>query len=181
MSALFPGVEPSTVLKGKQFVARTGLVALGAAFEMLSVHSEEMRQEIEDWEEGTVYSLGILPQGPEIAVRKAHGKIEYLGQGAHGASVRLLFKSIDGALLVLTGLQAVHVAASERRAVVVHGPVDLAVQFNRGIMLVIKFLFPAVMLKGLTKRMPEFSKRDLRTKARLYATIGPSLIGKLSR
>lgn len=180
MSAALPGIDASTLFKGKSFVARAALVALGVAFEDLSKRSEEMRREIADWEDGHTFALGVLPRGPSIAVRKEADRLIYLGQGEHDASLKILFRNVDSALLVLTGMLPAHTAFAERRAIV-HGALDQAMQANRAMALVVKFLFPGIMLKSLTKRMPEFSSADLKVKARLYATIVPALIANFSK
>ncbi|MBI4704437.1 MAG: hypothetical protein HY744_25320 [Deltaproteobacteria bacterium] len=172
--------HPLQTYAAKRLVAGTALVALGVAFEMLSEHSAEMRREIGDWEEGRTFALGVLPEGPSIAVRKQGGRLVYLGRGDHEAPLRILFKNIDSALLVLTGLLAAHTAFAERRAVV-HGAIDDVMAANRAMAVVVKFLFPGFMLGSLTKRVPVFSRDELKLKARLYATIGPALVRGFSR
>jgi len=166
--------RPWLTHKAKVAAATTGLVALGVAFEILSRHSPEMRREIADWEEGRTFALGVLPAGPIVAVRKQGGRLVYLGRGDHGAPLRVLFKNLDSALRVLMGLLSAHMAFAEHRAIV-HGSIDETMQANRAMAIVVKFLFPGVMLGSLTKRMPELTRRDLALKARLYATIGPAL------
>jgi hypothetical protein len=166
--------------KAKVAVATTGLVALGVAFEILSRHSAEMRREIEPWSEGRTFALGVLPAGPSIAVRKQHGRLEYLGRGDHGAPLRILFKNVDSALGVLTGLMSAHQAFAEHR-ILVHGPIDETVQANRAMAIVVKFLFPSVMLGSLTKRKPVFTRQELLLKARLYATLGPALVRSIAK
>ena len=60
----------SASFKAKELVVKTSLLALGLCFEMVSRHSREMQDELGDWEEGRVVSLGVLPEGPSMAVRK---------------------------------------------------------------------------------------------------------------
>jgi hypothetical protein len=161
--------------QAKAAVATTGLVALGVAFEILSRHSAEMRREIEPWSDGRCFSLGVLPFGPSIAVRKERGQLCFLGSGDHGAPLRILFKNLDSALLLLTGQMAAHTAFAEHR-VLVHGPLDETVQANRAMAIVVKYLFPGFMLTSLTKRKPVLTRQELATKARLYAMLGPALL-----
>jgi hypothetical protein len=161
--------------QAKAAVAATALVALGVAFEILSRHSAEMRGEIERWGEGRCFSLGVLPFGPSVAIRKEGGQLRFLGRGDHGAQLRILFKNMDSALLLLTGQMAAHTAFAEHR-VLVHGPIDETVQANRAMAIVVKYLFPGFMLGSLTKRKPVLTRRELALKARLYATLGPALM-----
>ncbi len=176
MIAALPAIDPAATYKAKAFVAGTALMALGVCFEFLSEHCPAMQEEIADWEQGRCFAMGIMPNGPAIAVRKEGAKLTYLGRGDHGAPIKILFKNVDGALLVLTGQIAAYTAFAESRAIV-HGPLDVVVEANRAMGLVVKFLFPAILLKSLTKRMPDFSRADLLLKARLYAMLVP-LIAK---
>jgi hypothetical protein len=166
--------------QAKAALATTGLMALGVAFEILSRHSAEMRREIEPWTEGRTFSLGVLPAGPAIAVRKEHGRLCYLGRGDHGAALRILFKNLDSALLVLTGQMAAHTAFAEHR-ILVHGPLDETVQANRAMAVVVKFLFPGFMLGPLTKRKPVLSPEELALKAWLYVALGPALMRGIAK
>ena len=166
--------------KAKVGVATTGLVALGVAFEILSHHSAEMRREIEPWREGHTFSLGVLPSGPTIAVRKEGALLRFLGRGDHGAPLRILFKNLDSALLVLTGQLASHIAFAEHR-ILVHGPLDETVQANRAMAIVVKYLFPGFMLGSLTKRKPVLTRQELVLKARLYATLTPALVRGIAK
>ena len=178
ISSTLPNVAKMSYL-GKTALAKTGLVALGVAFEILSQHSDEMRAEIADWDEGRTIALGVLPAGPTVAVRKAGGKLEYLGSGMRDATVRILFKNLDCALLVLLGTVPAHVGFAEHRAVV-HGAIDETMQANRAMVIVVKYLFPGFMLRSLMKRMPTFNRQQLALKARLYATIAPALVRGLT-
>jgi len=161
-------------------MAGSALVLLGVAFELLSERSEEMKQELLDWEQGRTLALGVLPHGPSMAVRKEGRRLRYLGRGDHGAALKILFKNVDSALLVLLGLLPSHIAFAERRAIV-HGPLYKVMEANRAMSLVVKFLFPGIMLKTLTKRMPEFSSADLLLKAQMYATIMPAVVKSFSK
>jgi hypothetical protein len=166
--------------KAKVAVAATGLVALGVAFEILSRHSAEMQREIEPWNDGRTFSLGVLPAGPAIAVRKEAGRLIFLGRGEHDAPLRILFKTLDSALLVLTGQMASHTAFAEHR-ILVHGPIDETAQANRAMAIVVKYLFPGVMLGSLTKRKPMLTRQELALKARLYATLTPALVRGIAK
>ena len=77
----------SFLYRSKVVVVRTLLLALGVAFEMLSKRSREMKDEIEDWEDGRVLCLGVLPAGPSMAVRKENGALHYIGKGHHDTAI----------------------------------------------------------------------------------------------
>jgi hypothetical protein len=178
MSMALPTFNPAWTHRAKSAVANTALLALGVAFEILSRDCDEMRQEIASWEEGRTFALGVLPNGPAIAVRKQGDRLVLLGRGDHRAPLRVLFKNVDAALLVLTGLLSAHMAFAESRAIV-HGPLDETMQTNRAMAIVVKFLFPGPMLGALLKRKPTFSPEERRVKALFYAKLGPALAARL--
>ena len=93
----------SAVFKAKQMVVKTALLALGVAFEMVSKGSRELQDEIEDWEEGRILKLGVLPDGPALSVRKEGGRLVYLGSGDYNAGLNIYFKNMDCAFMVLSG------------------------------------------------------------------------------
>jgi hypothetical protein len=175
-----PNWNPAWTYRAKATVASTALVALGVAFEILSRDSDEMRREIADWEDGRTFALGVLPNGPAVAVRKVRDRLTLLGRGDQGATLKVLFKNVDSALLVLTGLLSAHQAFAENRAIV-HGPLDETMQANRAMAIVVKFLFPGLMLGNLLKRKPVFTRDEMLLKARFYAKLVPALAAKLAR
>ncbi len=177
MAVSLDELMPRLQHQAKLGVARTALVALGVGFEFLSRHSEEMQREIADWEEGRTLAIGVLPRGPRVTIRKGGRQLEMLGGDAYhadGAELKVMFKNVDAALLVLTGRIGAHTAFAEHRALV-HGEIAKAMQANRAMAIVVKYLFPGVMLRSITRRMPVFSASELLLKARLYAVIGPFL------
>lgn len=179
MSLSLPSLPAARTHRAKAAVAATALAALGVAFEILSAHCQEMQRELADWTEGRTFALGVLPDGPTIAVRKQGERLVFLGRGDRGAPLQVLFKNVDVALLVLCGLLSSHQAFAEHR-MVVYGPLDETVQANRAMAIVVKYLFPAPMLRTLFKRPPTFSRAELALKARLYLTIGPALARRLA-
>jgi len=180
MTVSLPRIDSGTSYQAKRVVVETGLLALGVAYELLSKHSAEMKQEIADWQEGQTFSLGVLPRGPIATVRKQHGRLVYLGRGDHQAPLAIWIKNIDSAALLLTGMCSPHMAFAERR-VIVHGPVDQSMQMYRTMLIVEKFLFPKILLERITKRLPEFTRQDLLLKARLYASLAPLLLARSRR
>ena len=81
---------------------------------------------------------------------------------------------MDSAFLVMTAQIGAHTAFAEHRAVV-HGSLSDVMEVNRAMAIVLKYLFPGVLLKRVMKRMPTFTREELLVKARLYGRIGPAL------
>ncbi|HUT56056.1 MAG TPA: hypothetical protein VM658_21880 [bacterium] len=164
----------SGAFKAKKMVVQTSLLLLGVAFELVSKHCKDMQDELSGWDAGRVLALGVLPDGPFIAVRKELDHLVYLGKGDHGARIKILFKNIDAALVMLTGQVGAHTGFAEHRAIV-HGSINEAMQANRAMALVTKFLFPGIWLKYITKRPPKMSLSDYKTYFLVTALIGPTL------
>jgi len=175
-------MEGSTGSKGlslgfrtKRSVVRTSLLALGTAFEIVSKSCPELQAELSGWEEGRTVSMGVLPDGPAMAVRKESNHVNYLGQGEHAATLKFLFKNMDSAFLVLTGQLGSDQSFAEHRAIV-HGSLDQAMQANRALAMVQKFLMPGLILKKTMKRPPKLRGQDWAVYAKLMLTLTPALL-----
>jgi hypothetical protein len=164
----------SGAYKVKKMVVQTSLLLLGVAFELVSKYCQDMQDELKDWDAGRVLALGVLPDGPFIAVRKELDQLKYLGKGEHGAKVKIIFKNMDAAVIMLTGQVGAHTGFAEHRAIV-HGSLNEAMQANRAMALVVKFLFPGILLKRITKRPPRMSLADYKTYFLVTAMIGPAM------
>jgi hypothetical protein len=170
----------SIMFKGKQMVCKISLILLGVAFEYLSKHCDEMKKEVSDIEDGLVFSLGFLSGDPAVAIKVENGELKYLGQGTQGATLKFLFKNVDTALPMFLGLLGSDVAFAEHR-LVLHGSLFQAGQVNRCMAIVVKYLFPGIMLSGITKRKPKMDASEILLKVRVNALIGPLLAMNISK
>ena len=164
----------------KRSVVRTSLLALGTAFEMVSKNCPELQAELAAWEEGRTVSMGVLPDGPAMALRKESDHVNYLGQGDHGATLKFLFKNMDSAFTVLTGQIGSDQAFAEHRAIV-HGSLSEAMEMNRALALVQKYLMPGLILNKTMKRPPQMSGPDWMIYTKLMLTLTPSLVMNWSK
>jgi sirohydrochlorin ferrochelatase len=166
--------------RAKRVVVRTSLLALGVAFEMVSKHSTELKNEIADWEDGRIFSLGVLPDGPVISLRKQGNRIRYLGRGQEDAEIKFLFKNIDSALLLTTSKMGAHTAFAQHRSVV-HGNIAKAVEVSRAMSIVQSFVVPGFVLKRTSKRPPKLTPAQLLLKARVMATLAIGILINIGR
>lgn len=164
----------STAYKLKKSVVSTSLLALATAFEIVSKYSPELKAELADWEDGRVFSLGVLPDGPAITLKKMGDKIRYIGKGVKDPHLAIYFKNLDSALLPLTGQMGAHTAFAQHRAIL-HGNVADAMQINRAMAIVQNYLMPGIILKKICKRAPKLTGKQLLLKARVMATLGLGL------
>lgn len=170
----------SVSYKAKRVVARMSLLALGVAFEMASKHSVELQSELADWEDGRVFSLGVLPDGPSVSLRKQGDRIQYLGSGQDDAEIKILFKSIDSALLMVTCRMGSHTAFAQHRSIV-HGNIAKAVQISRAMSIVQLFVAPGFVLKKICKQPPKLSPAQLLLKARILTTLPIAVLVAMRR
>ena len=167
------GLSPS--YRKKKAVVSTALLALGVAIDIVSRHSPELKKEIADWEDGRVFSLGVLPDGPAISLRKEADRIRYLGKGYKDPKLRFLFKNIDCALLQVTGKMGAHTAYAQHRAIL-HGNLVEGVQTSRALSIVQTYLSPGVALKKTMKRPPKLTPAQLLIKVRVMATLPVAML-----
>jgi hypothetical protein len=170
----------STAYKVKEFYCQTTLKALGTAFELVSKWDPELQDEIADWEENLVFSMGILPNGPYMTAQREGRRVRYLGLGEKNPSVSILFKNMDSALMSFTGQIGTPGLAAQRRFLV-KGSVSESIKVARGLEIVQKFLFPSIILNKIFKNPPRYSYEQLLTKAKVYAAIGPAIAMNYSK
>lgn len=154
----------------KRAIVRSSLLALGVAFETVSKHDRGLKAEIAQWEDGRVFSLGVLPDGPAVTLRKSGDRVRYLGQGDGQSQLRILFKNVDAALPPLTGQMGSHTAFVQHRAIL-HGNVAEAMQTSRAIDMVQTYLIPGFILKRTMKRAPKLTLRQYVLKAWVLSTL----------
>ncbi|MFC1849141.1 hypothetical protein ACFL27_02930 [candidate division CSSED10-310 bacterium] len=159
----------------KKMTARISLLALGVTFELTSKYVPEMHAEISDWENGRRVGIGVLPQGPNVTVIKKGNRFRYLGMALKDPHISVLFKNMDSAMLIFTGLIGAHQAVAENR-VCVHGENYQAMQVTRAMAIVQTYLFPDFLLRKTFKRPPVLSARQVATKAKIMGLLLPKLI-----
>jgi len=161
--------------KVKRAVVRTSLLATGVTFELASRFSRDLKDEIADWPEGLVFTMGTLPSGPYMSVKKEGDRIRYLGAGMKDPDVAILFKNLDAALMVFTGQIGTPAAAAQHRFIV-HGNISTSMKISRALSLVQMFLFPGFILKKTFKTPPRLTASQMATKGIIMAALTPALL-----
>jgi hypothetical protein len=170
-----PDVDIDTLTyQGKKALVTTSLLAFGVAFEKTSRYSAELHEQVADWKDDLTFSLGIWPDGPGMTVKKVGENAKFLGLGFRDPEVKILFKNLDGALLVFTGQIGTHTAAAQHRFMV-KGNLTEGMKIARAMDLVQLFLFPKLILDKTFKRPPEMSRERLIAKAKVMATLPSGL------
>jgi len=166
--------------RSKRAVVSTSLVTSGVAFELVSKHSPELKAEIADWEDGRVFSLGVLPDGPSISLKKEGDRIRYLGKGYKDPKLKLLFKNIDCAHLLMTGKMSSDAAFAQHRTIL-HGNIVDAMQTSRAMAIVQSYLLPGSVLNKSMKRAPKMTRAQRLLKARIMATLGIAILANIRK
>ena len=167
--------KPSLVYMIKEFVVKTSLFAFGVCFEIVSKYSDELKKEIADWEDGRVFSLGLMNNGPAMSIKKEGDHIVFLGMGHKNPKLTIFFKNVEGALLVFTGQIGSHMAFIDHRANC-HGNLAEAVQTARAMNVVQKYLMPVFILNKTFKAPPTFTFSQLLLKAWVMALLTPYMV-----
>lgn len=165
----------STGFKIKRSVVSTSLLALGAAFEMVSQSSPEMQAELADWDEGMSFSMGVLNDGPAITMKKEGGVLKFVGKGLRNPSISIFFKNIDSAVLALTGQIGAHTAFIQQRAIL-HGGIHQAMKANRVLDMVQAYLLPGFVLNKVAKKPLNLTGAQLMLKLKVMALLAIKMI-----
>ena len=161
--------------KSKYTLLDVFLTFLGAAFEEVSKKIPELKTEIAEWNEGRKFALGVLPNGPYVTVEKRGDELYYLGKGLLNPDVTFLFKNLDAAVPVFTGLMSSHQAVAECK-VMIQGNNSFAMETNRALAIVLAYLFPVSVFGHLFKDKPKMGVKQLINKGKVYMTILPAFI-----
>ncbi len=164
----------------KVALSRVSLLALAATFELTGKYTQEMKEEIADWEDGRRVGIGVLPQGPYITVEKHADGFRILGAGLRDPHISILFKNLDSAILIFTGMLGAPMAVAENR-VCVQGNNYHAMQVTRAMAIVQTYLFPGIILKNTFKRPPRLSAGQLAIKAKIMGLLTPKLLAALNK
>ncbi|MDQ1257848.1 MAG: hypothetical protein QG656_2455 [Candidatus Hydrogenedentes bacterium] len=168
----------SLTYRVKWQTVRWALLVLGTMFEKTARRCPELQAEIADWEEGRTISMGVLPRGPYISLRKEAGLIRYLGQGLRNADLEIFFKNLDCAILPLTAQIGNDAAFNQHRAIA-YGDIGHAIQAARALQIVQTYLLPGFLLRRHLKRAPQLTGKQKWLKARLQAALGLSVLANM--
>lgn len=136
--------------KFKEFTAKLVLWFLGRALEACTVLDENVKHEVEVFEEGSSILLKVQPSGPCIVMMKVNNKLKFMGTEEVSADLSIYFKNIEAANLALTGKKSIAQAYAEHRFML-KGNIALGMCLVRCICTVESYLFPKFMYKKLSK------------------------------
>lgn len=164
--------------KAKKVYLDVIMRVLGPVFEVVTRIVPECKGELDYWEDGRRFSLGMLPDGPGMTVEKQGDMIRYVGPGIQDPNITLLFKNLDAGMMALTTYMGTVQAAAEDR-VLIRGDNGMALEAVRILDLVETYLFPQIILNRNFRRAPKLNAVQRVRKARVYAGVVPAVVKSL--
>ncbi len=131
---------------------------VGRAIVAASKADLDVKREFDGLPDGLTFSLGVLPVGPRMVIRKeADGKVRYLGQGKGEAiDLDLTIKHMQ-AFFMIFSFQESTPTANARARLYVDGGVPEACAVVRILDIVQVYLLPKFIAKLAVKRYPAWS------------------------
>lgn len=140
---------------------------LGKGFAGCNKYDKRVSSEVAEWVEGTTVLLGVAFNGPSLLLKKQDGKIIMLKpETIKSPDVAIYFKSIQGALLVVTGRIGIWQAYAEHRFTL-KGDIFFSMSVVRCMDSIENYLFPPFITNKILRRRPTKSVSSLK----IYRTI----------
>lgn len=155
--------------RGRKTVAAIVLAVMGRGLVACARLDSRVAEEIASWPDPCVVTLAIAPSGPRASWRREGSTVEFLGSRAETPDLLVTFKSVDGAIPILLGQQAVLDGFAEHRATV-RGDLAHAMSLVRCLHVVEGYLFPDFMTGPILPHKPVRSAGHLRAYATLVHT-----------
>lgn len=129
----------------KKIIVSVVMQFLYRGMKVLYNDDKRIKQELDGWNEDKVICLKVS-NGPSITIRYTY--LHGLKKTKEKADITIIFKSIDTAFLVFTGMMSVKQAYIEHRFSL-KGDVYESMRFVRCVDLVETYLFPRFMTKRI--------------------------------
>ncbi len=146
----------------KQFVVNMGFKLLGKGLVSCSKIEPAVQKELESFEDGYVIELKVFNTDTKVAVQKIDNQFNYLGSNYDRTpDLSVIFKSYEGALLLVLGQIGVYEGYAQHRFIV-KGDFIRGMSLVRILYYVEAYLFPTFITKNILKEMPERSSTKLK-------------------
>lgn len=151
----------------KKFVVNIGFKLLGKGLVSCSKIEKAVKEELNYYEDGFVVELKVLNTDTKVAVKKMGNEFKYLGSKYKSTpDLSIIFKSYEGALLLVLGQIGVYEGYAQHRFIV-KGDFIQGMPFVRILYYVEAYLFPRFITKKILKEMPERSSTKINAYLRL--------------
>jgi len=137
----------------KAAVCRIAFLVLGRAFQAAAGHDADIQREIGVWPEGFTVEMNVLPAGPRLVLEKVAGKLRRRTAHRGGSDLKINFKNLESACMVMTPRLGAAPAFAQRR-MSVEGNLADAMIFTRCLNIMLAYLYPRTVCRRLVKRVP---------------------------
>ncbi len=145
----------------KNVISKIVLFFLYKGFKVTYKHDENVRKEIDSWNEGFSAVINTGYKNTKLIIKKENGKI-IKSKTAENPDIEITFKSLDVAFLMFTGRLGVSRAYAEHRFTL-KGEIGKAMSLVRCIDIVEAYLFPKFITKHILKEIPHKNMGIVRT------------------
>ncbi|NTU71405.1 MAG: hypothetical protein HGB10_06265 [Coriobacteriia bacterium] len=150
----------------RKILAGTVLFFLGRGLVAAVRVDSRVRDELRTWPTGTIVTIAIAPDGPQISWEYRAGRLAYLGRRIVKPTIAVTYKSVDVALPVLIGRQGILSAFAEHRSTLL-GDIGLGMSLVRCLHIVESYLFPDVIGRNVLPGAPSRQVSHVRAYAAL--------------
>jgi len=155
----------------KKLVASVVFTVVGRAIKACYALDSRVKQDLDSIPEGAVITMAVMPSGPALSFKRENGKIITLKKPSEKPELDIQFKSVESALLVLTGQIGVARSFAEQRFIL-FGDIAFGSAFVRVMNVVECYLFPRIWTAYLFNNQAPARERSM---ARVYVA---TLFGK---
>lgn len=137
----------------KKIVSKIVLYFLYKGFKVVSKKDENVKREIESWENNFTIKIDIGIDNINLKIKKENGNLIRIKE-TDNLDLEICFKSIDVAFLMLTGRLGISKAYAEHRFTL-KGDISKAMSLVRCIDIIEAYLFPKIIARNILKKIPD--------------------------
>lgn len=153
----------------KAFVAKIVLFVLYRAIKVLAHEDSRIMSEFDSWRNGLTVVLETGNGGPSITLMKKGRKLVRCHH-VDDADIRITFRSLDAAFLVLTGQMGVARAYAEHRFML-SGDISQTMSIVRCIDIAESYLFPRLMTRRILRKVENKEFSTLRVYRKIFVGV----------
>lgn len=153
----------------KAIVAKIVLFVLYRAIKVLAHEDSRIMSEFDSWRNGLTVVLETGNGGPSITLMKKGRKLVSCHH-VDDADIRITFRSLDAAFLVLTGQMGVARAYAEHRFML-SGDISQTMSIVRCIDIAESYLFPRLMTRRILRKVENKEFSTLRVYRKIFVGV----------
>lgn len=162
-----PGDKPV-----KTALVKTLLFVMGRGIPAIARLDDDVRKEVEQWDESFSIMFEVLPNGPYLSLKKKDGELHFEGLHKTDADLVITFKNVDSAFMVFTTQLSTPEAYAQHR-MSVKGDLSMSMSLIRCLNIVQFLLFPRILAKRIIRRLPELTPKRWGIRLYTYAVAVP--------